>query len=37
MEWRTGDMIDVCNEVGANGIVFTANSVVKSNGELVMG
>lgn len=37
MEWRTGDMIDVCKEVGANGIVFTANSVVKNNGELTMG
>lgn len=37
MEWRNGDMIDVCREVGANGIVFTANSVVKGDGSLVMG
>lgn len=37
MEWRNGDMIDVCREVGANGIVFTANSVVSTNDCLVMG
>lgn len=37
MEWRNGDMVDVCREVGANGIVFTANSVVTANNCLVMG
>lgn len=40
MEWHTGDMIDACKEFGAQGIVFTANSVITNqNGmsELVMG
>lgn len=40
MEWRTGDMISVCKEIDADGIVFTANSVVKDvkgTKELVMG
>ena len=37
MEWRNGDMIDVCREVGANGVVFTANSVVTTSDYLVMG
>jgi len=40
MEWRTGDMIDVCKELDADGVVFTANSVINNvNGkrQLVMG
>jgi len=37
MEWRSGDMVDVCRETNADGIVFTANSVVTKSGELVMG
>lgn len=37
MEWRTGDMVDVCKEIGADGIVFTANSYVKKNGGFCMG
>lgn len=37
MEWRTGDMIDICNATHADGIVFTANAVVLRDGNLCMG
>jgi hypothetical protein len=40
MEWRKNDIIDVYKAENANGIVFTANSVVitkNHNSELVMG
>lgn len=37
MEWVYGDMIDVCRGRDYDGIVFTANSVVNKDNELVMG
>jgi hypothetical protein len=40
MEWRTGDLINVCKELDADGVVFTANSVIcNKNGirQLVVG
>jgi hypothetical protein len=40
VEWRVGDLIDVCKEADADGIVFTANAVIQNKNnapELVMG
>lgn len=40
MEWHTGDLIDVCKKLDADGVVFTANSVICNKNDirqLVMG
>lgn len=37
MEWVQGDIIDVCRDKKANGVVFTANSVILKNGDLCLG
>jgi hypothetical protein len=37
MQWVEGDLIEICNRLNADGVVFSANSVVLSNGELCLG
>lgn len=37
MQWAEGDLIEICNRLNADGVVFSANSVVLSNGELCLG